>query len=160
MSVSQAEYAAFKAELAAAAIEVQSSIAKMEAFANKANAEVADAKAVIADLQASYSNLAAQAAPAVDLRALYDATKIEVEELKRRALEVETKSSDKKPKWELSRPKDMDPTIFSGKEEAWPKFKEELMDYADAVHPGIKLQLEWTLKAKEEITEQVLTLNP
>ena len=115
MSVSQAEYAAFKAELAAAAIEVQSSIAKMEAFANKANAEVADAKAVIADLQASYSNLAAQAAPAVDLRALYDATKIEVEELKRRALEVETKSLDKKPKWELSRPKDMDPQFLAAK---------------------------------------------
>ena len=147
MSVSQAEYAAFKVELSTAATAVQASLAKMEAFAIRADTEVAAAKVVIADLQVSYNNLAAQAAPAVDLRALYDATRIEVDELKRRALEVETKSSDKKPKWELSRPKDMDPTIFSGKEEAWPKFKEELMDYADAVHPGIKLQLEYTLKA-------------
>ena len=58
-------------------------------------------------------------------------------ELKRRALEVENKSSDKRTKWELSRPKDMEPDIFRGKEEAWSKFKEDLMDYADAVHPGI-----------------------
>ena len=160
MAVSQAEYAAFKAELAASAIDVQSSIAKMEAFANKTSVEVADAKAVIAALQSSYSTFAAQAAPAAELRALFEATKTEVEELRRRALEVEKKSLDKKPKWELSRPKDMDPTVFSGKEEAWAKFKEELMDYADAVHPGIKLQLEWTLKSKEEITEQVIMLNP
>jgi len=160
VAVSQAEYAAFKAEMASSAIAVAASIAKMENFANKATAEVAEAKTVIAELQASYSTLAAQAAPATDFRALFDATKAEVEELRRRALEVERKSSDKKPKWELSRPKDMDPTIFSGKEEAWAKFKGELMDYADAVHPGIKLQLEWTLKQKDEITEQVIMRNP
>ena len=54
----------------------------------------------------------------------------------------------------------MDPDIFRGKEEAWSKFKEDLMDYADAVHPGVKLQLEWTLKQKEEITEEVIKRNP
>ena len=81
---------------------------------------------------------------------MLDATKAEVEELRRRALEVERKSSEKKTKWELSRPKDMDPYIFSGKEEAWPKFKEDPMDYADAVHPGVKLQLEWTLKQNKK----------
>lgn len=132
----------------------------MEDFANKATAEVAEAKSVIAELQASYSTLAAQAAPATDLRALFDATKAEVEELRRSALEMEKKSAEKKTKWELSRPKDMDPSFFNGKEESWGKFKEELMDYADAVHPGIKLQLEWTLKQKEEITEAVIGRNP
>ena len=152
MSVSQAEYAAFKAEMASSAIAVAASIAKMENFANKANVEVAEAKAVIAELQASYSTLAAQAAPATDLRALFDATKAEVEELRRRALEMEKRSADKKTKWELSRPTDMGPSVFNGKEESWAKFKEELMDYADAVHPGIKLQLEWTLKQKDEVT--------
>ena len=73
---------------------------------------------------------------------------------------MEKKSSDKRTKWELSRPKDMEPDIFSGKEEAWSKFKEDLMDYADAVHPGIKLQLDWTLKQKDEITEAVINRNP
>ena len=146
MDVSQAEYAAFKAEMASSAVAVAASIAKMEDFANKATAEALEAKTVMIELQASYNTLAAQAAPATDLKALFEATKAEVEELRRRALEVERRSTEKKTKWELSRPKDMDPTIFSGKEEAWPKFKEELMDYADAVHPGIKLQLEWTLK--------------
>ena len=34
------------------------------------------------------------------------------------------------------------------------------MDYADAVHPGVKLQLEWALKQKEEITEEVIKRNP
>ena len=91
---------------------------------------------------------------------MFDATKTEVEELKCRALEVEKKSSDKRTKWELSRPNDMEPDIFSGEEEAWSKFKEDLMDYADAVHPGIKLQLDWTLKQKDEITESVINRNP
>ena len=34
------------------------------------------------------------------------------------------------------------------------------MDYSDAVHPGIKPQLEWTLKQKEEITQEVIGRNP
>ena len=96
MAVSQAEYAAFKAELATSAIAVAASIAKMEDFANKATVEVADAKSVIAELQTSYNTLAAQAAPATDLKALFEATKAEVEELRRRALEVERRSADKK----------------------------------------------------------------
>ena len=141
MSVSQQEYVAFKAELATSAAAVASSIANQEAFAAKSTAEALEAKTVIVELQQSYNTIAAQAAPAADLRALFDATKTEVEEFKRRALEVEKKSSYKRTKWELSRPKDMEPDIFSGKEGAWPKFKEDLMDYADAVHPGIKLQL-------------------
>ena len=35
-----------------------------------------------------------------------------------------------------------------------------MKDYTDAVHPGIKLQLEWTLKQKEDITQEVLDRNP
>ena len=136
MAVSQQEYAAFKAELATSAAAVATSIAKMESFAIQSASETQEAKKVIVELQQSYTTIAAQSASAVDLKALFDATKVEVEELKRRALEVEKKSADKRTKWELSRPKDMDPDIFSGKEEAWTKFKEDLMDYVDAVHGG------------------------
>ena len=88
MAVSQAEYAAFKAEMASSAVAVAASIAKMEDFAAKATAEALEAKAVIGDLQASYNTLAAQAAPATDRKALFEATKAEVEELRRRALDV------------------------------------------------------------------------
>lgn len=56
------------------------------------------------------NTIAAQAAPAADLRALFDATKTEVEELKRRALEVERKSSDKRTKWEWPDPRIWSPT--------------------------------------------------
>ena len=60
----------------------------------------------------------------------------------------------------MFRPKNIEPDTFGGKDEAWSKFKEDLMDYADAVHPGVKLQLEWTLRQKEEITQEVINRNP
>ena len=60
----------------------------------------------------------------------------------------------------LAAQRHIEPDVFGCKEEAWFKFKEDLMDYSDAVHPGIKLQLEWTLKQKEEITQEVIGRNP
>lgn len=60
----------------------------------------------------------------------------------------------------MSRPKDMEPAAFGSKEEQWPKFREDLMDFADAVHPGLKLQLEWTLRQKDEITSFSMKGNP
>ena len=81
-----------------------------------------------------------------EVRALYEATKTEVEDLRRRATEVEKKrSGDKKTKWEMSRPKDIEPGTFGSKEELWTKFREDLKDFADAVRPGLKVQLDWAL---------------
>ena len=54
----------------------------------------------------------------------------------------------------------MEPTIFGSKEDHWPKFREDLMDYADAVHPGLRLQLEWVLKQKDEVTAASMRGNP
>ena len=34
------------------------------------------------------------------------------------------------------------------------------MDFADAVHRGLRLQLEWTLRQKDEITSFSLQNNP
>ena len=34
------------------------------------------------------------------------------------------------------------------------------MDFADAVHSGIKIQLEWTLRQREEITQPVMSHHP
>ena len=53
-------------------------------------------------------------------------------------------------------PKDIEPDVFGSKDEAWPRFKDGVKDYSDAVHPGLKLQLDWTLKQREEVTQDVL----
>ena len=56
----------------------------------------------------------------------------------------------------MSRPKDLEPTVFAGKEEEWPKWKEGLFDYAEAVQPGLKWLLEvMGAKAKEAITPEL-----
>ena len=172
MSVSQAEYVAFKAEVATSAASIAASIKRLEDVVVKSSNDAAAAGAVIAELQSSYSAISLQAAPwsaaisaevaasevkatgaLAEVRALYEATKTEVEDLRRRATDVEKKSgSDRKTKWELSRPKDIEPDVFGSKDEAWAKFKDGLKDYVDAVHPGLKQQLEWTLKQREEAT--------
>ena len=112
MSVQQAEYVAFKKDVAA-------SIAKLEEVVTKTNFDAAAAAAtVIAELQNSYSAISVQAAPwsaaiqaevaaseskasaaLADVKRLYEITKTEVEELRRRATEVENRSPhDKKGK--------------------------------------------------------------
>jgi len=134
-------------------------IAKLESAAIKSNADAVAAQAAqaaLAELQQNYGQISLQAAPwsaaissevaaseakateaLTRIQSLYDVTKAEVEELRRRATEMERKSpADKKGKWELSRPKDIEPDMFSGKEEAWGKFKGGTKDYVDAVHPG------------------------
>ena len=142
------------------------SISQLEQVVNKSVADAAAAQLVMADLQKNLllaapwsatieQEVAKSEAKGVlalaQVRAHHDATKAEVEDFRRRATEVEKNSSgDKKTKWELSRPKDMEQDIFHGKEEAWSKFKEDLMDYADVVHPGVKLQLEWTLSRRRK----------
>ena len=83
-----------------------------------------------------------------------------LDELRGRLSDAEKKPTAHKPKWEMSGPKDMEPSTFGGKDDLWAKFKEDLMDFADAVHPGIKVQLEWTLRQREEITQPVMGNHP
>ena len=159
MAAQQAEFVAFKTEVVASAAMVTASIQRLEDVVTKSNADAVAAGAVIAEMQNSYSTISLQAAPwsaaiqvevaaseakatsaLSDVRALYEATKTEVEDLRRRASEVEKRSSgEKKTKWELSKPKDIEPDVFGSKEEAWSRFKDGLKDYSDAVHPGLKL---------------------
>ena len=63
MSVSQAEYVAFKSEVATSAAAVSASIARLEEVVTKANADAAAAATVIQDLQQSYNTISLQAAP-------------------------------------------------------------------------------------------------
>ena len=175
MAAQQAEFVAFKTEVTA-------SIQRLESVVTQSNADAAAAAAIIAELQSSYSSISLAAAPwsaaiqaevsasetkatgaLAEVRALYEATKVEVADLRRRATEVEKNSGggDKKEKkWELTQPKDMQPTVFGSKEDHWPKYREDLMDYAEAVHPGLRLQLEWVLKQREEITVVSMRNNP
>ena len=57
-------------------------------------------------------------------------------------------------KWELSRPKDIKANVFSGKEDDWARWKENLEDYADAVHTGLKHAHITSAKFTETITEK------
>ena len=45
---------------------------------------------------------------------------------------------DGKKRYDLTRPKDMEPEKFIGKDEDWLQWKEAIEDYADAVRPGLK----------------------
>lgn len=53
----------------------------------------------------------------------------------------------------------MVPDVFSGKDEAWAKFKDSLIDYSESCSDGLTFLLEWTLKQKEGITQSVLKNN-
>ena len=115
MSAQQAEFVAFKAEVAASAAQVAANIKRFEDVVTKSNSDAIAAAAVIAELQNSYSTISLQAAPwsaaiqaevaaskanatgaLSEVRALYEATKTEVEDLRRRATEVEKRSSGEK----------------------------------------------------------------
>ena len=162
MSVSQAEFVASKAETA-------ERLRKMEEVITQTIEDVKklqDATDLISIQAAPWSvsiktAVAASEAKAqsalTEVRSLYEGTKAEVEDLRRRATEVEKRSSgEKRQKWELSRPKDIEPDVFGLKEEAWSKFKDGLIDYAEAVHEGLREQLEWAAKQKEPTTHEVM----
>ena len=95
-----------------------------------------------------------------DMLQLVNDVKMALGDLRNRVTETEKKPPAHKPKWEMSRPKDMEPATFGGKDELSAKFKEDLMDFADAVHPGLKIQSEWTLTRKEDITQAVMSNHP
>ena len=163
MSVAQAEFVAYKAEAAD----------RMKKMEGVIEGTIDDIKR----LQEATSLISVQAAPwsvsiesavvaseakaeaaLTEVRALFEGTKIEVEELRRRATEGEKKNSEKH--WGLTRAKDLVPDVFSGKEDGWAKFKDNLIDYAESCHDGLKTQLEFVLKQKQEITQSVLGENP
>ena len=56
--------------------------------------------------------------------------------------------------WLLTRPKDLLPETFDGKEEYWVKWKEDIEDYTDSVNKGTKDILRMISKAKVEIDEK------
>ena len=162
MSVSQAEYNAFKMELQASSAQMGAGIEALKKFAEDTNTESAAVKAALKQLQESYSTISLQAAPwsaaiqaevaaseakatsaVSDVRALYDITKAKVEDLRRRAAEAEKKNGEKH--WGLTRAKDLVPDVFSGKEDGWAKFKDSLIDYAESCHDGLKTQLKFVL---------------
>ena len=54
----------------------------------------------------------------------------------------------------------MAPQAFNGKDEGLIKWKEEVTDYCEAVHHGLKHALDYALKRKEEVIESVMRTNP
>ena len=134
MSVAQVEFVAYKGEVADRLKRLEDTMTKTMEDMQKAAPWSVSIETAVAAAEAK-----AEAAHKQVLT-LFDATKAEVEDLRRRAAEVERKSSVAKSKWEMSRPKDMELLSFGAKEEQWPRFREQLKDYAEACRPGIKSQ--------------------
>ena len=84
------------------------------------------------------------------LEQLYQATSNELSTIKTKLAAPRTEF-EKKGGWQLNRPKDMEPNHFSGKDEEWSKWKEEIEDFMDAVHPGLK----WTMAASSKLLERI-----
>ena len=59
-----------------------------------------------------------------------------------------------KEKLQLTRPKDMDSAVFSGKDGEWMKWKEEMEDYVDAVQMGLKDVLGRAASVKSPLLER------
>ena len=61
--------------------------------------------------------------------------------------------------WQMTRPKDLLPATFSGKDEDWQKWKEDIEDYVDAIGGcgGSREILRKVAKSKEEITISFFT---
>ena len=154
MSVAQAEFVAYKGEIADRLKRLEDTLSQTMDDMKKAAPWSVTIETAVAAAEAK-----AEAANKQVL-SLFDATKAEVEDLRRRPSEVEKKSGSQKSKWEMSRPKDMELLSFGAKEEQCPRFREQLKDYAEACHPGIKSQLELALKQKVAITHGVLQDNP
>ena len=156
------------AEVAQVVVAIADIKAKLEYAMTEVN-KVSAAQALVAADASPWADwvnerLAAQQAAADQvsqnmMNLVNDATTA-LNDLRYRVSEAEKKPPPHKPKWEMSRPKDMEPSTFGGKDDLWAKFKENLMDFADAVHPGIKVQLEWTLRQREEITQPVMNNHP
>ena len=62
-------------------------------------------------------------------------------------------------KWQMTRLKDLDPSIFSGKEEEWSRWQDEVEDYADAYQTGLRQALEMAADQKVPITEKTFKEN-
>ena len=60
-----------------------------------------------------------------------------------------------KDRWQLTRPKDMDPSEFVGKEQEWLKWKEAMEDYVDAVHPGMNQAFSLATQVKSQVTDRL-----
>ena len=63
MSVSQAQYVAFKADVAASATSIAASIKRLEEVVAKSNSDAVAVAVVIIEIQSSYSAISLQAAP-------------------------------------------------------------------------------------------------
>ena len=122
--------------------------------------EIATATASINQLQgqAGQHQQEMQAAMAVSEGIKADSRRL-MEEVNNRLLLLEQQATTSsgssqcgKAGWTLTRPKDLVPDVFNGKEEEWLRWKEATEDYAEAVHPGLKHAMAEAARAKDEIT--------
>ena len=83
--------------------------------------------------------MSTQAKTIADLQKLYDVASKSISDINTKLQSGGTATSGEKSKdWQMTRPKDMAPGLFSGKDEEWPQWKESVEDYVDKIRPGLK----------------------
>ena len=58
--------------------------------------------------------------------------------------------------WQMTRAKDLIPSMFDGKEEEWAAWKESVEDYIDKIQPAMKILMKRVSTSKVEITKTVI----
>ena len=56
--------------------------------------------------------------------------------------------------WQLTRPRDMGPAVFTVKDEEWLRWKGSMEDFMDQVHPGLKQVLNIVAKTRSQVTDR------
>ena len=78
----------------------------------------------------------------------------EIGQLEKGGVGQSSNAARAKEKWQLTRPKDMDPAFLFGKGDEWMKWKEEMEDYVDAVQMGLKDVLGRAASLKSQLLER------
>ena len=140
----QGEMQQVQAHLSQSAIE----LAQFQANVNTDNANTT---AALADVKAQQVN---DATVGNGLGATMATVLQRLTQLEQQAVGPSASGHSGKKKWDLTRPKDMEPEKFVGKDEAWLQWKEATEDYADAVHPGLKHAMGVAAKVGGQITDR------
>ena len=136
MATMQADIDFTKGDIQQERATVKNATDLLNQAAQRVSAEPATATAMVNQLQAQQAQ-EVQAAAVITkaIRDSGDALTLQVidavhrlAQLEQRGVGSSASASGNKPKWELTRPKDMEPDMFTGKDEEWLRWKEATED--------------------------------
>ena len=143
-----ADIAAMQADTVATKSDIQQEIAAMKAAMSQVQAQQ------VQEVQAAAVVTKAIRDSGDALTAEVSAVAHRLAQLEQQGVGSSASAQDSKKKWGLTRPKDMEPEKFEGKDEAWLQWKEATEDYVDAVRPGLKHAMEVAAKVGGQIKDR------